>query len=244
MTLAVPSALGLDGVAGLLAELEASEASASLRVIVLRGSSDGFCRGMDLSEIGEEPELTPAPQWQTATRDFARVLQQLDTTRAITIAVVEGPAMGGGVGLLGACDFVVATPSATFGLPELLLGLVPAVILPVLARRIGLHPAKRWAMTQATWKADEAKSAGLVDRVVPTERLDVEFDRLVRVLLRAHPRGVISLKRLVRDIADSSYEGALQKGQDLLGSLLARSDVRQDIIGFRDFGLLPGEGDS
>jgi enoyl-CoA hydratase/carnithine racemase len=245
--LPVPAALGLEGVAHLLSGLEVL-ADGSVRILVLRGTNTCFCRGMDLAEIMPAFEPSAVPAWERAIQDFAKILQVLRATAVMTVAVVEGPAMGGGVGLAAACDFVVASEGATFALPELLLGLVPATILPVLAERLGLHPAKRWAMTQATWKADEAKVAGLVDHLVPTERLEVELRRLLRVLLRSHPRGVANLKQLAREIRDMGQVRAIERGQTLLTSLLGQAEVRQELVAFRDFGLLPGllagEGDS
>lgn len=245
--LSVPAALGLEGVARLLSSLGCL-ADGSVRILVLRGTNTCFCRGLDLTEICPDAVPTEVPVWERATQDFTKILRGLLATKAITVAVVEGTALGGGVGLAAACDFVMASDRATFALPELLLGLVPATILPVLAERLGLHPAKRWAMTQATWKADEAKAAGLVDQLVTTERLDVELRRLIRVLLRSHPRGVANLKQLVSEIRDMDQARAIEHGQTLLTSLLGQVETRQELVEFRDFGFLPGqlagEGDS
>jgi polyketide biosynthesis enoyl-CoA hydratase PksH len=240
--LSVPAALGRDAVARLLSELGVL-AENQVRVLVLRGSTTGFCRGMDLDEICGDLEPRTASAWQAATADFVKILELLRATTAITVAVVEGPALGGGVGLAAVCDFVVASDAATFALPELLLGLVPAIILPVLADRLGLQPAKGWAMTQTTWKADDARNAGLVDQLVRTERLDVELRRLIRILLRSHPRGVACLKQLVGEIRGMDPFGAIERGQTLLGSLLAQQEIRRELVAFRDFGLLPGEAD-
>jgi enoyl-CoA hydratase/carnithine racemase len=168
----------------------------------------------------------------------------LRQARAITLAVVEAPALGGGVGLAAACDFVLSTENASYALPELLLGLVPAMILPVLGERLGLHQAKRWAMTQAQWKAIEAKSAGLVDQLVSAERVDVELSRLLRSLLRAHVRGTVELKRLVRENEGMDITRAIEMGRDALTVLLSKPEVRRDLVAFRDFGLLPGEADT
>jgi enoyl-CoA hydratase/carnithine racemase len=243
VSLEVPATLSRKGVARLRAMGLEALADESVRIVVLRGSADAFCRGLDLSEISSgSVEQTP-PVWERATDDFTEILAALQQARPMTIAVVEGPALGGGVGLAAACDFVVATEVATFALPELLLGLVPATILPVLGERLGLHRAKRWAMTQATWQASEAKSAGLVDQLVSVERLEVELQRLLRALLRSHPRGVTTLKRLTREICGLEISRATRLGQATLNALLGQNEVRTDLVDFRDFGLLPGEAE-
>jgi enoyl-CoA hydratase/carnithine racemase len=242
--LGVPELLGQDAVSRFRASVVQAEADESVRVMVLRGSTRQFCRGMDLSEISEGSVGGDSPAWLRATEDFVESLVALRQSKAITVAVVEGPAMGGGVGLAAACDFVVATDAATFALPELLLGLVPAMILPVLAERFGLQTAKRWAMTQATWTATEAKTAGLVDQQVGVERLSVELRRLLRMLLRSHPRGVMALKRVAREVSVVPTVRGIAVGQGVLNELLGRVDVRRDLIAFRDFGFLPGEADA
>lgn len=248
--LAVPATLGQHAVARFKASSLQALTDESVRIVLLRGSAESFCRGMDLSEISEDPPTDGAPIWERATDDFTSLLMAFAEARPITIALVEGPALGGGVGLAAVCDYVLATDTASFALPELLLGLVPAMILPVLAGRLGLHRAKRWAMTQAKWKANEAISAGLVDQVVSVERLEVELGRIVRSLLRSHPRGVAALKHLVREIgrsparASGDLAHAVESGRAVLNGLLANSDVRRDLIAFRDYGLLPGEAEA
>lgn len=271
-TVTVPEKLGRKALSQLHRELDAILADPAVRVIVLRGRADCFCSGMDLGEItqdavplpdapklemaGAEDALTQGGMesgslWERGTRDFTAVLQTLLDAPPITLAVVDGPALGGGTGLVAACDWVIATEQATFALPELLLGLVPAIILPVLAERLGLHQAKRWAITQATWQAGEAHTRGLVDQVVPFDKLEVTLKRMLRTLLRVHPRGVTTLKRYVRSLSSkrSSNETsmdvstAMLEGQQLLLQLLGEPEVRADIIGFRDFGILPGQVD-
>lgn len=241
--LEVPTALSRNAVARLLSELEGL-AQSQVRILVLRGATTTFCRGMDLDEISVDADSTAAPAWRHATEDFVRVLRWLRETKIVTVAIVEGAALGGGVGLAAACDFVLATDAATFALPELLLGLVPAMILPVLAERLGLQPAKRWAMTQATWKAEDAKIAGLVDQVTPAERLDVELRRLTRTLLRSHPRGIAGLKQLVSETRGMEPMRATEHGRNLLGSLLEQAAIRRELVAFRDHGLLPGEAEA
>lgn len=243
VSLAVPVSLGQAGVAHFRAAGHAALADESVRILMLRGSPEAFCRGMDLAEISSDGEPGGAA-WERATNDFTEILNALHQARPITVAVVEGPTLGGGVGLAAVCDFVLATEAATFALPELLLGLVPAMILPVLGERLGLHQAKRWAMTQAKWKAGEAKSAGLVDLLVGVERLDVELGRLLRTLLRSHPRGVALLKQLVRECRDADVARAMNRGKSALNALLDQAEVRQELVAFRDYGLLPGEADT
>jgi enoyl-CoA hydratase/carnithine racemase len=206
---------------------------------------------MDLGEISLDPALVtdgscadPEPlmsPWEQGSRDFTAVLQTLLDSKPVTLALVEGPALGGGTGLVAACDLVLASEQANFALPELLLGLVPAIILPVLAERLGLHQAKRWAITQATWQAGEAQARGLVDQVVPNSNIEATLKRTLRTLLRVHPRGVTALKRYARKLSSTNVVASMLEGQKLLLALLSQSEARADVIAFRDFGILPGQ---
>jgi enoyl-CoA hydratase/carnithine racemase len=240
----VPSSLGQHALAQLIGELEGAMARPTVRAIVLAGTQERFCAGMDLSEISADNAKNSGGDWLVATNQFVRVLQMIRDASAITIAVVEGAALGGGVGLLAACDVVLATEQATFSLPELVLGLVPAMILPVLGERLGLHQAKRWAISQATWQAGDALTKGLVDQLIPADRVEVSVKRVLKNLVRLHPRGVVALKRFAQTIENLHVNEAIAEGHSLLSGLLSQPEVRNDVIAFRDYGILPGQSES
>lgn len=243
-TLAVPASLGFDEIARFGADVTDALANDGVRIVVLRGDQQVFCQGMNLSEISVNWDSAGLPPWEGASREFAQILLLLRESRPATVAVVEGAAMGGGVGLAAVCDLVVATDSATFALPELLIGVAPAIILPVLGERLGLQRVKRWAMTQETWKSSEAKLAGLVDQILSAQRLESQLERLLRSLMRAHPRGLGVLKGLTREMGHMDVPAAVERGRTVLSSLLSQMETRSDLIAFRDYGLLPGEADA
>jgi enoyl-CoA hydratase/carnithine racemase len=171
-------------VAGLAAALAAEREA---RVVALEGGPGAFCEGLDLDAPGpgEAPEL----------ERFAALLRAIEGGPRPVIALVDGPALGGGVGLAAAADVVLATPRATFGLPETLLGLVPATVLPVVVRRLGPAGARRLALGAATLSAAEAWRLGLVDEV--TDDLEPALARCVERLARMDPRALAEVKALV-----------------------------------------------
>jgi enoyl-CoA hydratase/carnithine racemase len=118
------------------------------------------------------------------------------------------------------------------------------MILPILAERLGLHQAKRWAITQATWQAGEAQSAGLVDQLVEAVRIEATIKRTLKNLGRLHPRGVVALKQYARRIQGMSTVSAMVEGQTLLSNLLGQTEVRAEVVAFRDYGILPGQTES
>ena len=156
------------------------------RLVLLEGGDDAFCAGLDLE--------SPPSDWAATLASFGDVLDRFDELACPVIAVVEGAAIGGGVGLAAAADVVIASPDATFGLPETLLGLIPAVVYPFLERRIGPAAARRLAIGAPALTAHDAHRLGLVDELVEdtagaTARLAARFARLDH-------RAVAAAKRL------------------------------------------------
>lgn len=189
-------------------------------VRVLVGAAAGaFCRGMDLSATGEDPEV--------AFDLFIDAIAAI--RRGPTVAFVDGDAHGGGCGLAAACDLVLATPRATFALPELLLGLVPGAILPALLDRMPAQKVRRMAMTGLSMKAEEAHAMGLVDAIVADE---AEARRHARTLGRADPAAAATLRGLM----DHGFDAAVAKGARATRARLADPETQRKIAVFLDGG--------
>lgn len=184
------------------------------RVLVIEGAPDRFCLGMDFQIAGDA-----APRYALAR--FAALLHELATAPLPTLAVVDGPALGGGLGIAAACDVVIATDQARFGLPEALYGLAPAIIRPVLAHRITPAQLTRLVVTCRSRDAQEALRLGLVDHVVARDELELARARAIRELGRAHPDTVAVL----RAWAGSDLATRLAAGVDETTAALARPSV-------------------
>jgi enoyl-CoA hydratase/carnithine racemase len=181
MELAVPEWLHDAGVRAMLAALEHVVGDA----VVLRGAPERFCLGMDI-------EAPPPTGEQRAT--FSALIERLLACPRPTLAVVDGPALGGGLGLAAACDFVLATPRARFGLPEALHGLVPALIRPALRTRLTPQRLRVLLFTCHSRSADEAAALGLVDRIVGPDELEATVRNTVRQLARARTESVTACR--------------------------------------------------
>ncbi|NJQ14426.1 enoyl-CoA hydratase/isomerase family protein [Streptomyces bohaiensis] len=170
------------------AALDRAEALADCRVLILDASGEAFCGGMDLgTAVGPD---SAAPYW--------RLLERLATTDLVTVSLVDGEATGGGVGLAAACDLVLTGRDARFRLTEVLLGLVPAMALPFVARRTGQHRAFTAALLAEPLDGPAALAAGLADRH------GVVAEELLRPLL-------VSLRRV-----DRATTGALKRHRALV----------------------------
>ncbi len=174
--------------------LRALEKDPSIHVIVLEGLPQVFCSGMDFREFVETPDGE-----EIKMRDAGTLFQQLADSPKIIVAQVRGQVIGGGMALVAVSDLVVAESSATFALSELLFGLLPALVLPLLIQRIGFARAKLLALSTQPITADEAHRWGLVDSYGD------DPDRLLRPYLqrwrRLSPESIQALKNYTRRLA-------------------------------------------
>jgi len=186
-------------------------ADGTCRVLVLSGGEGQFCRGMDLGELLTRQDR--AEELQADVAAYANCLRAIAAGPVAVVCLVDGEVLGGGVGLLAACDIVLATPRTTIALPELNVGLVPAVVLPVLQRRVGVHRAQYLAMTGARIASEQAQAWGLVDTVVASaDELEKQLRRELKALLRTRPEAVARLKQASELAATLSLTDALAAG--------------------------------
>lgn len=220
-------ALGGPGVAALEQLLRRADADERCRALVIASDGGEFCRGMDLTGLagGGDPALMRA-----AIAGFARCLELLRGLRVPSLCVVEGPALGGGVGLVAACDLVIASSAASFALPELLLGLIPAVVLPVLAGRVGASRARWLTLTGEAITPATALRLGLVDDLDEDPAL-ILAARLKR-LLRASPAAITRLRRFSAETADLPLAEALAAGVARTASDASDPEVVAAVAGF------------
>jgi methylglutaconyl-CoA hydratase len=164
----------------------------AVRVLVLDHTGRVFCSGMDLSEAAG------GGAQEQGVREFPEILALIWSSPKPVLAVVRGPARAGGVGLLAACDVVVAASSSTFGFSEVRLGLVPAVISAVVLPRMVRHVAHRLMLTGQVFDAEAAAAGGLVDLVVPDRDVDGELRAQLVHLTAGAPAALAETKRLLR----------------------------------------------
>ncbi|MFG6485343.1 enoyl-CoA hydratase-related protein [Roseateles sp. BYS78W] len=175
-------------------------ADASVRAIVLAGSGKHFSAGADLQWMQRAAAASQDDNLADARR-FSAMLARIADCPKPTLARVQGAALGGGVGLVAACDMAVASEAASFSVSEARMGILPAVIGPHLVNAVGLREARRLALTASRIGADEALRIGLVQRVVPADGLDTAVDALVTDLLGCGPQAQAEIKQLYARLA-------------------------------------------
>lgn len=187
-------------VASLLEAVQKLHEDDSVRVVVLAGRGASFCAGADLAWMKRMVAFGPEENLADAQR-LASLMHALNTISKPLIGRVQGPAFGGGVGLTACCDIVFANHGASFCLSEVKLGLIPSVIGPYVAAKIGVSAARRYFLSAETFTAEQAQALGLVHEVVPQEQLDSQVFALAERLVRNGPQALAAAKQLIRDIS-------------------------------------------
>ena len=175
-------------------------ADPQVRVVCLTAAGKSFSAGADLGWMRRMADYSPAENLADSVA-LAELMQTLNTLPKPTLALVQGAAFGGGVGLVATCDLVLATPQASFCLSEVKLGLIPAVISPYVVAAIGARAARRYCISAERFDAERALQLGLVHEIVPAEELTQEADRLTRLLLKNGPQAMAAAKQLVADVS-------------------------------------------
>src|SRR5262245_41494756 len=157
-------------IAELNGSLEKIAVDPTVGVVWLTGQGSSFCAGGDLAWMRRTADYTHEQNLADA-QSLARLLRTLNSMPRPTLALVNGPAYGGGVGLIACCDIAIAADSAKFSLSEVRLGLIPATISPYVVRKIGEGNARRYFLTGEVFEAADAETLGLVHEVVPVDEL-------------------------------------------------------------------------
>lgn len=187
------------------AALAQCAADTNVRMLQLTGTGNVFCAGADLAEMQAQAHATEAENLAHA-RELAKVLSALDAFAKPTLARVNGDGYGGALGLIAACDIVVAVESAKFAFTEVRLGIIPAVVSPFVLGKIGESAALRYFLTAETMSASTLKEIGLAHETVPADRLDAACDGIIDAILRGAPGAQAAAKSLIRDAQQAATE--------------------------------------
>ncbi|MBM3555806.1 MAG: enoyl-CoA hydratase/isomerase family protein [Alphaproteobacteria bacterium] len=177
--------------------------------VVLQSTGKSFCAGADLNWMKRAAHFTEEQNREDAEA-LGEMLRRLNFLDKPTLALVQGPCYGGGVGIVACCDIAIAVKSAAFTLSEVKLGLIPATISPYVVRAIGQRAARRYFVTAERFGAPEAARLGLLTEVVEdAAALAAARDRFVEILRANAPGAVADSKQLVFDVSDRPIEGRM-----------------------------------
>lgn len=196
-------------IAGMTAALKRLEGDERVRVLLLAGSGKSFSAGADLAWMKRMAGYSREENLVDA-HGLAELMRTLNCFSRPTVALVQGAAYGGGVGLVACCDVVLAVRRATFCLSEVKLGLIPAVISPYVSEAIGPRACRRYFQTAEQFDVQEAHRLGLVSEVVENEtELAVAADRICTALLQNGPKAMAAAKELVAVVGGRPIDTSL-----------------------------------
>lgn len=180
-----------------------------LRAVVLKGNGKNFCAGADLNWMASMVDYDRSQNIRDSA-GLAKMFASINESPIPVIGRVHGAAIGGGVGLVAVCDVVIAEKGAKFGLSEVKLGILPAVISPYVIRKIGETHARALFLTGERFDAERALRIGLVHTVVEgDEKLDEAVEDTIANLRTSGPQAVRECKRLIEHVAHSELAEAI-----------------------------------
>lgn len=188
-------------ISALLEAFDTLAGAEGVRVVFVRGAGDTFSAGADLDWMRAAADRTESDNRADAL-EMAKMLKALHDLPALTVALVEGGAFGGGAGLVAACDMAVATTDAKFSFSEVKLGLIPATISPYVIEAIGPRAARGLFATARVFDAAYAQQIGLVTEIVADHAaIQAAAHRIAAGMVACAPGAVEDSKRLVDDVA-------------------------------------------
>jgi methylglutaconyl-CoA hydratase len=228
----VKNAMSQDLMLALVAAARQLVADQSVRVIVLSGAGDVFSAGGDLK--GMQRQATAAREGRLAdATEFAKILGELDRLPKPLIGRINGPAFGGGLGLISVCDVAIGLAGSTFRLSEVTLGLIPATISPYVVAKIGVPNSRRIMLNAHKLDGRAAARLGLLDDVVDTiDELDAAIEREVAAALQCAPGAVANAKELIRFVSTHKAEENLAYTATALADAWETAEIREGIDAF------------
>lgn len=220
-------------IARMTAALTEARDDPRVRAVAVAARGPSFSAGADLNWMKRMALASHAENVADALR-LAELLRLLSELPKPTVALVQGPAYGGGVGLVAACDIAVAAEeTATFALTEVRLGLVPATISPYVIAAIGRRQAQRYFLTAERFGAADALRIGLVHAVVPASALRSAADRMLQALGQGGPAALAAAKALIRSVAGRTIDaGLMAETAERIADARASDEAQSRIVTF------------
>ena len=202
-----------------------------VRVAILTGAGKAFCSGMDLETLAAMAQHSPSEN-QEDSRRMAKLFRRIWSFPRPLIAAVNGAALAGGCGIATLCDFTLAVPEAKFGYTEVKIGFLPAIVSVFLMRQIGEKRARDLLLTGRIIEASEAKEMGLINEIVPSEKLLARSNELAEILISSSPASLSRAKRLMTSAAAAAVDADLERAVLENARIRCTPDFKEGLASF------------
>ena len=220
------NALNLETISLFLKYLDQAEGDAAARAVLITGAGDrAFCSGADLGSVAKD-------QIQEGFRSYARLLKKLAGYPKALVARINGDCLAGGMGLMLACDIVIAKDDARFGTPEVNVGLFPMMIGALIYRNVLRKKAMEMVLLGHILDAGQALDMGLITRAVPSQKLDAEVEQTLKHLSAKSPIGIKLGKQAFHEMADMPFEEAVDFLSQKIAAVAATEDAKEGVTAF------------
>jgi methylglutaconyl-CoA hydratase len=224
------NAVSFELVSEVLAALDEIEKSPA-QVVIITGAGKAFCAGLDLEELKGLLGKTHDENVKDSAR-MAQLFRRIYDFPRPTIAAVNGHAIAGGTGIATMCDFTLAVPEAKFGYTEVKIGFVPAIVSSILVWQVGHKIARDLLMTGRLFDAAEAHRYGLVNEVVPSERVMARAREMAALLLENSPSSVRLTKKLINGFIGPQLEKQMAQAIEDNARIRTTADFREGVSSF------------
>ncbi len=212
--------------------LQKMEQHKSVRLVVLKANGKSFSAGADLNWMRRMADYSWSENYQDSLA-LASLMQTLYQLKKPTIALVQGAAFGGGVGLVACCDIVLASDKAQFCLSEVKLGLIPAVISPYVIKAMGKRQASRYFISAERFNALTAQQVGLVHEVVPMDEFAAYCSNFISEILSNGPAAIQAAKNLINFVDSHPYdEEMLRETAQKISDIRASKEGKEGVSAF------------
>jgi len=212
--------------------LDDADSSEKIRVIVITGAGKAFCAGGDFAQMTGGADDQQLEQHPDGGGDYAKLIEAMSAYGKPIVAKVNGHAMGGGLGLVAASTFAIASTSAQLGTPEVDVGLFPMMIMAALDRLVPRRRLVQMMLLGERLEAHEAEELGLINRAVPPEELESTVSALLDKLRKKAPLAIRHGLQALSAQDGLRLNVALPLLRDRLAALLATDDAREGLMAF------------
>ncbi|WP_375171413.1 enoyl-CoA hydratase/isomerase family protein [Marinobacter sp.] len=231
------NAMSLQMVAELATVFAQIENDGSIRAVVIRGAGGHFCAGGDIKDMAgarTQPAADgEADPFYQLNRAFGQMIQQVNESSKVVIAVIEGAVMGGGFGLACVSDVALAGPTAKFGMPETSLGIIPAQIAPFVVERIGLTQARRLALLGLKIGAAEAERLGIVHQTADSDgQLEELLAQALERVRHCAPGATAETKALLHRVGKEPMSGLLDSAAEKFAQAVRGTEGNEGTMAF------------
>ncbi len=227
------NALKREFIAEIHAGIHQLQSNPDLRVLVLAGNGSVFCAGMDLSEMQQRAESSSGKaEWQKDSEVYCELLTALFELQVPTIAVAAGPVLAGGLGLVLACDILLASENVFFLLPEPLRGITAAMVTPLLIHRVGPGPAAFMLLSGERINASAARQFNLCHEVVVAADFDARVETLIASVLTGSKSALAMTKQHMRKCLPTDLVSQIKASVKISAEARETPDAREGLAAF------------